>query len=197
MGMYKQKFYLAAPFFNPVQIELIEQIESCFCRHGVPLFSPRSQDANKNRKLTDADADLIYKTNCENIPDAQYILAVLDWKLPEGQAVHVTSISAPSFSHPESCLIKSPPLQIPDSGTVWEMGFAAGWNYRTREVAFNKEPPQLQTIIFTERPVESSLNIMLTRGIAGIIRGVDKLNQFLNQGKLQIDLLEQHKGNHQ
>lgn len=167
------KFYLAAPFFNPAQQSLCTDIEVMFADHGVALFSPRQHKANSShQKLTTSDALDIFACNVENIDDATHMLAVVDWLLPENQQIRLLEQVVPgNFAYP---VMKSDALQIPDAGTVWEMGYA-----------FARNKP---LIMFTTRQ-NMPMNIMLSQCCQGIVRGMSHLNSYLNQGHLASEKL--------
>jgi nucleoside 2-deoxyribosyltransferase len=172
------RFYLAGPFFNPEQIELMQRIETEFVEACIPFFSPRMEQGNQKKGPIDAArAGEIYRNNVVNIHDCEAVLAVLDWKMPRNAFITLMTFStkgekdvftrwAMEGSYPKASFSgKGKSLQIPDSGTVFEMGYAA---------ALNKP-----IVIYTERSLKEPLNLMLTRCSRGVIRGIDELRNFL------------------
>lgn len=157
------QFYLAAPFFNEAQIEIVSRIENMMRMHGVPLFSPRQTPENKKPKLTDEDAAEIFRNNIKGILDCQAVLAVMDWAMPEGQHLFVCEGRG-------DVTVTSPPLNIPDVGTVFEMGYAFG-----RRPIYG----------FTLRKKGEKVNLMLTQCLEGVIYGWDDLISFLNKGRIR------------
>lgn len=173
------KFYLAAPFFNQAQVDLCQKIELAFVDHCVPLFSPRSQHGNKTTKIeTPAQAAEVFKVNAENIDDCDFLFAVVDWLLPPGQEVRVLGSRYSDVENDSRTVYESGPLNIPDAGTVWEMGYA-----------YAKGIPVL--ILNLE---QTKLNIMLSQSAKGCIEGLAGLNAFLNQGRLNFNYVSSWKG---
>ena len=196
--MPKGKWYLAAPFFNPAQIALVEQIEAAFKMYDVQLFSPRQHPANKpGHVLSDEDARDIFQRNWEAILGCTDMIAVVDWLLPPGHELYVLGWAA------EQEIISPAPLQgsgqkpigplrgqkiagplnIPDTGTVWEMGAAFGEG-------------AIDIFMFTTRPPTAALNVMLSQGAKGVFAGIEELNAFLSSG-CNRGLVGGWKGKHQ
>ncbi len=178
--MRNRKFYIAGPFFNPPQIELIKSIELLMVEHEMPFYSPRLTDDNRQPgPITVGMADRIFQRNVENISDCTDILAVLDWKMPPDTKTAVVRTGP----KPELLeLVTS--LNIPDSGTVFEMGVAWGMTSAAQAWgapghSFKKWP----IYGFTERRPEEAINVMLTRACVGVIHGVEGLAGFLAPGK--------------
>lgn len=57
----KMKVYIAAPFFNPRQLEIVETIEKELTKKKIDFFSPRSQ----GKSLKDMDKNEVLKTKKE------------------------------------------------------------------------------------------------------------------------------------
>jgi nucleoside 2-deoxyribosyltransferase len=170
------KFYLAAPFFNPAQARMVERIESLFAQKGVDLFSPRQTDHNRKKELNDQDAIEIFSNNVAGVKTCSHMLAVLDWaNLPEIEIwtlkhTLISTCVAPPHVQTEKL---GQPLNLPDTGTVWEMG-----------AAFVLEKP---IIGFTLRKPGDKVNIMLTQCLRGVIYGFDDLINFLGiAGKIDM-----------
>lgn len=183
------KFYLAAPFFNSAQLKLVMQIEQVFMEQNVTLISPRLQDENKKPgPLSAEDAAKIYKRNVDGLHAAQYVLAVVDWLLPDNQFVGIIGGDAlPSKGTRPIADILAGPLNIPDAGTVYEMGYAAALRLaRASEVPEDaRDFPW--TLLFVPKP--RALNLMLTQGVSGFIQGIEHLQKFLNFGNLNFEIV--------
>lgn len=157
-------WYLAAPFFNPAQVALVERIEQLFEHNCVELFSPRKHPANTSGKPIDADtAEDIFNGNIEGIQKARGVLAVLDYLLPEPQQLRlVAPATIDDSEHAGSVEVFRPasgPLALPDSGTVWEMGHAYA---------------MMDIVGFTTNP-HARLNLMLTQSCSGVLCGFGRL----------------------
>lgn len=168
--MRKPTFYLAAPFFNAAQISLVEQIEQAFAASGVDLISPRLQVSNKG-VLTSDKAEIIFQRNMEDLSCCRYVLAVVDWKMPPEESVSAFRRTKGRTTTGEASFSVEPvglPLNLPDSGTVFEMGAAR---------AMCKD-----IIIYTDRSEREKLNVMLAKASRGVVRDIGQLCRFLNNG---------------
>jgi len=70
------KFYIASPFFNDRQIEIVEEIKRILDNRGFHYFSPKDDCVFENGKGIDSRE--IFDTNCREIDDADGIIAVTD-----------------------------------------------------------------------------------------------------------------------
>jgi hypothetical protein len=196
-------WYLAAPFFNPAQVKLVEDIEKAFEDNGVGYFSPRKCDENKMPgPLSEEGANAIYERNVKGIFQSHFVLAVVDWKMPDKQQVRPVKVSLVGMNSNMGEVVDpiGGPLNIPDSGVVWELGFTACINEVLARngtatiqdplgMSFLKYTPVL---LFTERPPDAALNLMLTRprsGVKGVVRGLPDLDYLLNKGKFRWNLI--------
>jgi nucleoside 2-deoxyribosyltransferase len=116
----KDLWYIAGPFFNPAQSAVIDMIEQTFTLSGVEAFSPRLCDENRKGPPTKEGAEIIFERNVKGLLKCSHMIAVLDWKLPAGQVIR----GAKMVDHFIVDEWTTPPLNIPDSGTVFEMGAA-------------------------------------------------------------------------
>lgn len=177
------KFYLAAPFFNPAQSHLCAQIEDMFKLKGVQLFSPRSQDANRKKELDNEDARQIFRTNVDNVIGCTHMLAVIDWLMPPEMEVRTVKYTLSVNPKDQTQSLQTDfiggPLNIPDPGTVFEMGMMYGIS------AVQSWTPYIYG--FTMRKPGEKVNIMLTQALAGTIYGLDDLHGFLGRHQ-QLDL---------
>ena len=70
------KFYIASPFFNDRQIEIVEEIKRILDNRGFSYFSPKDDCIFENDKGMDSRE--IFDTNCREIDNADGIIAVTD-----------------------------------------------------------------------------------------------------------------------
>lgn len=138
------KVYLAGPFFNDRQRVLMDQIELRLDEQKISYFSPRKVfNCPPDAPLEVRQAT--FKGNCKGIIEAECVLCVLDFLLPENRRLHLVEFTKesdklvvaanvpkgaqlpegiqPSRGKVEISLIGNP-IVLPDVGTVWEMGFA-------------------------------------------------------------------------
>lgn len=82
--MLFDSIYLAGPFFNPKQLELIEKIETlienCFQSREYSLYSPRKDCVLKNLSKEDKikNAKRVYVDNISQIMGCTLMIAVID-----------------------------------------------------------------------------------------------------------------------
>lgn len=173
--------YLAAPFFNPPQLQLVKQIEAAHEAAGRYLFSPRLQHGPEPVPITTHEqARKVFDENARAIEACTYLLAVTDWLMPEDKGLYVCSPE--EFDNGCTKALTpdhAKPLNLPDTGTVWEMGYANRNN--------------ITTFIFTTRLRGGKMNIMLTQSAQGVIYGLDHLKLVL--GGIQTP--EEWEGGHQ
>lgn len=74
--MSDKKVYIAAPFFNPEQLKIVEDIKAILEECGVSYFSPKDESMFKQG---DDPADIL-RLNCKAIYDAKYVIVVTDGK---------------------------------------------------------------------------------------------------------------------
>ena len=70
------KFYIAAPFFNPKQVERVEVIKEMLAAKGFEYFSPKDDCLFENDKGMDSGD--IFKTNIIEIDNCNGVIVVTD-----------------------------------------------------------------------------------------------------------------------
>ncbi len=70
--------YIASPFFNPLQVQIVEDIKSALTEIGVEYYSPK--DANLFENFKDMDPKLIFQENVVNILNRDAVVVVTDGK---------------------------------------------------------------------------------------------------------------------
>ncbi len=151
------KLYLAAPFFNPPQLELVQKIEALCSQHNHEVWSPRQ------RSICPPDAaqqerSRVFNDNKLGIAGSDVVLAVLDYATAPG--VHLRLVGEGAWS---------PPIKQPDQGVVWELGFAAGTGVPS--IGF----------LLDEPTSPSKLNLMLAQTLVGLVYGFDELTRWLKE----------------
>lgn len=169
--------YIAAPFFNPVQLQLVEAIETLLTAEGVPFFSPRTIHGPKPVKIKDdSTARSVFDNNVQGLDKCIGLLAVVDYLMPEGQELMVCHGGKPVFG-----------ISVPDTGVSLEIGYVHGQG---------RVPVYLFT---TRQPGQGKLNIMLTQAAAGVIYGLEQLRLCADrESPTGIDdaFLQQYQGGH-
>lgn len=123
--------YLAGPFFNERQragIKLLEsELESwkfpddCSLVKHIKLFSPSRDGYVCPPDGTEEQRQRAFEINYTKISECDFMIAWTDWALPPEQELRVVEVLDASIG---DVSLKSENLNIPDSGTVWEMGYA-------------------------------------------------------------------------
>lgn len=152
--------YLAGPFFNPEQIELIGLLEEQIDSRAFQLYTPRIQ--SPSAQFTESDRkdwnkwQGVLDWNIRAISKADMVIAVLDYLLPPGQTMQIIQNLVP----------KQHILSIPDAGTIWELGYA----YASGKICIG---------FYSNAPKQ--MNLMLSHSLQGAIVGLEAMNRFLDQ----------------
>lgn len=214
-------WYIAAPFFNPAQLATVQSIENLMGQFGEACFSPRRDAGNPpGGPKTKEDASKIFRNDIMGLMRATHVLAWIDWKLLDGfqvQLVDLKTCLPPDGGAPNTVAV----LNVPDSGTVFEMGgtymrnfigdaargmfpgdpvAAMGRIIEALEKLDGRIDPEIprsaldlmnwasviksavrpsKLVVFTERPKESGVNLMLTQGASGVVYGLEELERYL------------------
>jgi nucleoside 2-deoxyribosyltransferase len=159
----KPKVFIASPLFNKPQVEIIHRIESMLAASGFEFYSARmhsgSADMTPEQRKDPKAWDPIMASNLRGLDECEAMIAVVEYAMPKGHNLCL---------HRSAELGKSDkPLRVelPDAGTIWEMGYHRAQGKPI--VAFHsiKQPDQL--------------NLMLSHGICGVVTGWDDLAQFI------------------
>lgn len=206
----QQQIYLAGPFFNPPQKDAALHVANLCSLCGCNFFSPLLAGGGPIKSPEHAAE--VYARNCRELNRSAVVLVQLEWLLPESQRVHVIQERS---ALGEGLMVVSPPLNIPDSGTVWELGYAAclkevrrggatvvpvpscplpppGWactrvpGHPGPCAAVSSGIVAPVVVAYTTAP-QSSLNLMLARSCDAYLQGWDALQDFLTTGELPTD----------
>lgn len=74
--MSKKKAYIAAPFFNSIQIAIVEELKEALFKSGYEYFSPKDESMFKQGDNPKQILDL----NCRGIITSDFMIAVTDGK---------------------------------------------------------------------------------------------------------------------
>lgn len=195
------KFYIAAPFFNCPQLQLVSKIEDAFVDHNVPAFSPRSLDSSGI--ADDSEWQRRFNNNIDNLFDCDHVLAVADFEMPPKNNLYILGsprtsgylkdyasqgMGGPLNTATVEGRHIAGPLNLPDTGTVFEMGVQFGmWLTAVRaKIDFYERDRHTarRIVLFTQRPLTDMLNVMLTKSCHGVLHGFQELDQFLSSGDI-------------
>lgn len=166
------KVFIASPLFNPQQMLVIDGIEQLLHSRQLEYYSARHDSESHVPKGDDKKKpeawNGVFRNNEEGLRDCDIMIAVLSYALAPDCMMGTGEMI--NFSHqknlPTQVVMNSfKPLELPDSGTVWEMGY-----FRA-----------LDKIVIGFHPEKRGdhLNLMLTHGCDGLISGWDNLSKFI------------------
>jgi len=166
-----QNIYLAAPFFNEPQREVVTLLEAMIERHGHTCVSPRKGHASKaaaTGTMTRERAEAILDQNVGDLRSCSMVFAVLDYHLPQGDHIGLLEAARPINPDqpegiPNGYRLKRT-ISIPDQGVLWELGYA----YACRK-----------PVVLFQRDSNMHLNVMIGRTAWASIVGLDAAAEFL------------------
>jgi nucleoside 2-deoxyribosyltransferase len=158
--------FIASPLFNPPQLEIISHIEGLLEGAGYRYYSARKHSGSDKmtpEQRKDLRAwDPVFQSNIDGLNRADFGIAVLEYALPDNQGMLIVQDASPGIEY--RFHEKSLRVELPDAGTVWEMGYLAA---------------QGKPVIGFHTDKAKHLNLMLSHGVAGLVLGYDALAQFL------------------
>jgi len=180
-----EQIYLAGPFFNPPQKDAAELIANLCVSHCQKYFSPLLSGGGPLKSPEHAAE--VFASNVREIRRSKVVLAQLEWLMPPNREIRVVGISSMVKIPPT---LESPPLNIPDSGTVWEVGYAACLRDSSQLETFVNGAPRFEktplVIAYTTAP-QSKLNLMLARSCDAYLNGWDAVHEFIHTGVIPDD----------
>jgi nucleoside 2-deoxyribosyltransferase len=156
----KPKIFIASPLFNKQQHRVLDTLETLIQDSGYEFYSARhhsGSSAMTAQERKDMRAwDSVFDSNIAGLQESEVCIANLGYQMPD-------EVSIALLNELEGTVT---PVSLPDTGTVWEMGFM----YAQNKIVIGYCPE--------EQP--GKLNLMLTHGCDGIIMGPENLRKFLN-----------------
>jgi nucleoside deoxyribosyltransferase len=172
--MRPELVYVAGPFFNPVQISILEEVEEVLNRSSVPMYLPRIDggvlDMSGDKASTHESAKECYNHDIEALHKCDYMIAVLPYAL-DGEMLATGTVEFDGFR--KKFVANNWGLVLPDTGTVWEIGYFTA----------------LQKPVVGYYPIGlTKLNIMLCQSMRGVITGTHSLKKWVERGWLDQEL---------
>jgi len=167
------KIYIAAPLFNEPQRGIIATIEDIITSAGHEFLSPRLGSEPflppKDQRKNPAAWLPLFNWNEQSIQECDLLLAVLAYALPPNERICACKLEPKHSEYTDLKVDITVPireLELPDTGTVWEMGTARG----------------LGKLVVGFHPTKKAehLNVMLTHGCDGLLSGYSRLALFLD-----------------
>ncbi len=187
----KPKIYLAGPFFNPVQVCMMQRIESMFESAGFPYYSPRlhsgSHLLSEEQKRIPEMWDPIFESNVSNLEDCGAVVAVVQYAMPHGQKLAIcmeeVDPESPALWPATHLIPLKKDLEFPDSGTVWELGAIHMLNrirlQGQRDITERYPESTVPVVGFHEAAKPEAKNLMLAKGMDNLLIGYGQLSAYL------------------
>ncbi len=170
-------WYLAGPFFNVPQKLWAERIRDLVIgadRHYYAPVEHMFQEGIHDK----SKATKVFNDNQENLIRANVVLCQLDWLLEDDSELRVIRMQQGTLKS-----VLSSKLNIPDAGTLWEMGYACALrNSRNSQLRITAQGPAV--IGYVSQKTEK-LNLMLARSCDGFYNGEDELIRFIFDGLIR------------
>lgn len=135
----KNRVYLAGPFFSKQQIKRLDEVQKLLEQNSTigDIFRPGKDEYTAAEFGSFEWQTAVYKHDINNINISDVVVAMLDYKIEENELE-------------------------PDSGTMWECGYAAANNV-----------PVIGVRNMTDEP----LNLMLAGSLTAFFNGTDNIQQ--------------------
>lgn len=164
--MTTPRIFIASPLFNPEQIAIIEKIEELLTKAGYTYYSARKHSGSDRltteQKRSLKNWDPVFESNVQGLDECTVMIAVLEYALPEKQRLSL--VVDEEDMERGTAINEITTLELPDAGTVWEMGY-------------HKAQNKIVIGFHTDRA--KHLNLMLTHGCDAMVKGFDQLEEFL------------------
>jgi len=168
----KPKVFIASPLFNEPQIEIIAKIEDLLTKYGYKYYSARKHSGSDKmtpEQRKDIHAwDPVFNSNEQGLNECRVMIAVLEYALPD--CTYFGSLYSPCVE-PFGPGTQFTPIELPDAGTVWECGYHRA---------------QGKLVLGFHQDKAKHLNLMLTHGCDGMIRGWENLECFLQDDCVKL-----------
>ena len=116
--MYKNRVYLASPFFSPEQKERVDLVKSALMKNPTidydEIYLPQEHQEESLEFGSRDWQDSVFNTDMRQVKRADVVVAILDYKYEEGN-------------------------YEPDCGTVFEIGAAWAWHIPVVMAQFNAD----------------------------------------------------------
>lgn len=76
----KQRAYIAAPFFNPIQVERVEFIKSVLDKQGISYYSPKDEKVVSPTDTNKLWRKEVFESNVDNIIYSDFMIAITNDK---------------------------------------------------------------------------------------------------------------------
>lgn len=163
------KIYLAGPFFNSESKAVLNTILLQLEMLGHEVWAPMRdgitcpKDADREMRLK------VFNLDCEQLHWADCVVALLDYPLPIHQTLFLREKSPEGVS-------KDTPIQLPDPGTVFEIGYVTGLNSTQEQYRY--------VIGYASTP---GFNLMVAEGCDCVVSDLTQLERAMQLIKVLDD----------
>lgn len=164
----KKKVFIASPLFNERQIAVIQMIEEALMAVHIPFYSARLHSGTGELGFLDTGdkARRVYNSNIEGLMECNIVIVVLDYLLAPGKELFVRETVGQGVGVQN----REIPVGIPDTGTVFELGFMVARQQRGEDVFVAG---------YTTR---SKLNLMVTQAMQAVFTLQSELETWIAAG---------------
>ena len=194
-------FYLAGPFFNAVQkAHALKVLAMVRGRYEHDVYAPVEHGV-----VIDSEnkANVVFDENVDQLLKCDVLLAQIEWLLPPDAEVRLlrpfydqyrtfVEVAQRKGQDTVPVLYKSTPLNLPDTGTVWELGFAK--MLKISRGVNDGDPPRPQIVAYSVG-AQTKVNLMLSMSCDGYLSGWKELEAFIRDGELAEEQ-QKWKGGH-
>ena len=167
-------WYLAGPFFNPLQKAWAEKVRDLVIDADRHYYAP-VENMFQDRIHDKEKADKVFQDNVENLLHASVVLCQFDWLLAPKQELCVMD----TYHN----IAITGPLNIPDAGTIWEMGYACALR-RIRNIPFRIHVRGPAVVGYFSQKTDK-LNLMLARSCDAFYNGEEEVKRFIKEGSIR------------
>lgn len=165
------KIYIAGPLFNPVQHATLEWMETTLTALRLPFYSPRlhsgSAELTPEQRQDPAAWLRVFYRNLDELHTCDLLFAVLTYGMEPGRKLRICQHAQEDEAFEPFILEQLPSIAIPDTGTVWEMGYFRALGKPI--VGYYEERPK-------------ALNLMLAHGTQGVLCTRLNAERFFSKG---------------
>ncbi len=171
------KIFLAGPFFNPAACEMLQGLLDHLEGLGHTVFCAMRDGKLVPKDATEEVRQKFFKLDVDQMFESELVVAMLDYPMPENQALHL--VTMPYSTGPSSGLVVGPKVELPDAGTVFEMGLAYA-NGNTPIIGFTSSI--------------KSLNLMLAQSCIATVENYRTLSEIVKLVELgRFDEIEKQR----
>ena len=146
--------YLAGPFFNDNSREVLIAMLRILEEEGLKVFAPMRDGVMCPKDADKATRQAVFQMDVQEIDKAQLVVALLDYPMPNAEQLMLMKTQGNEH-------LELDRIAFPDSGTVFEMGYA--YCSKTPIIGFARTP--------------TGFNLMLSESLISFCRSFKSLRE--------------------